>query len=902
MVRHWSIEHQFLLLALLPAALTTLVLTVYHAQGRAAAVEERAIQQAHAAADQWVLIAAASPQSEQLQHALHRSIAANPDIVGARLLDDDHAIMIETPESGSTDESVGMSRNLTRTVQRNVDKDVLAAGLPESASTPAAIEFDVDLTPVRATRANALLEGGLLSLLALAATGVLVQRVSRRVVHPIRDMTATVERIANRDHDADVTAMIPGEMGRLQQGVATMVAEIRDSQAELETRVQSATHDLQSTMHQLEARNAELNEARLVAEAASEFKSRFLANISHEIRTPMNSILGFTELLQESRLDPVHADYVETIHESALSLLSLLNSLLDLSKIESGRMELEKAEFDLNQIFAEIFRLLGPGAFQKGVEFVVLPVYERRSHVIGDALRVKQILMNLTANAIKFTDTGRVVLSPATRITGDGLIDVRIRVEDTGCGISRECRGHLFEAFAQGEATAQTQARGGTGLGLHIASELVFLMDGHIEFESEPGWGSIFEVSMRFPAAQRPATAGPRHLLRPGRIILVEGHAQLRAKLAQLFRTAGADCKPVASPDAAIRMASGEDVIVMHLAANRIRTDHLPDRHRVLNRTDIPVLAYSHIHDASTRDAIAGAGYDGIIAKTADPDELRQSLTRTLAHKATDHAEASIKQLPNRDIDLPRLESVLIADDHPVNRKLLQRYMVNHSGMQELAESGAEALFLASSQAFDVILLDLHMPDINGLEIARRIREHSSRNRSTPIFMITADKFALQETQPPNHIADFIAKPVRQRDLLARIAAHCAGKEATGNTDPDDSGNGDDIAKGTSDQASLVDDLRVLLLQSLPESRDAIAAAIDARDPVALRAATHRLHGAVAYCDEPDLKALAEQAERSILHGKPWSEVAEMGHRLLATIDDLRRNENPPLSNPPLSV
>lgn len=890
MIRHWSIEYQFLLLALLPAVTTALGLTIYHAQDQAAVVETRIIRQAHNAARQWLPTAAVLARPEDVRRTLRDSVMSHPDIIRARLRDGNGAILLQIPKRDDTDNPARSTSPALQTVERDIDADIVP--VTAQGAIPSTIEFEVDLQPVRAARAHALVEGGLLALLALTATGLIVQRVSRRVVHPIRSMTATVERIANRDHDADVDTRIPGEMGRLQQGVATMVAEIRDSQVELETRVASATHDLQATMHELETRNAELDEARLVAEAASAFKSRFLANISHEIRTPMNSILGFTELLQESRLASVHSDYVDTIHESALSLLSLLNSLLDLSKIESGRMELEDAAFDLNQILAEIFRLLGPGAFHKGVELLILPADERRSWLMGDAVRVKQVLMNLTANAVKFTDHGRVVVAPATRITTDGLIAVRIRVEDTGCGISREGRDHLFEAFAQGEATAQPEARGGTGLGLHIASELVFLMDGDIEFESEPGWGSIFEVSIRLPAARRPTATGPRRLLRPGRVILMDPHSALRPKLAQLFRAAGADCKPVATPGAALRMASGDDAIVVHLGADMTRTGDIPDRHRMLNRSDLSVIAYSHIHDARAREAITGAGYDAIIPKTADPEELRQSLMRALAHKSTDHARTCTNESSNKDTDLPRLHAVLIADDHPVNRKLLQRYMKDHSDVQQLADSGAETLFRAYSQTFDVILLDLHMPDINGLEIARRIHEHSTRNRTTPIFMITADKFALQEQPPQKHIVDIIVKPVHQRDLLERIAEQCTGTSTTETLERGNPDCGGDIAEDTSDQGSLVDDLRALLLQSLPESRAAIASAVDARDPVALRTATHRLHGAVAYCDEPTLKALAEQTERSILRGEPWLEVAAMGNRLLAAIDELRRNED----------
>lgn len=907
-IERWGIEHRVLLIALLPAVVIAIALTAYHTQNRIAELETRTLAHAESSARQLVTVARlglATGDHAVLAASLRSRVIDSETVMHGLIRDGSGRIVAEfgrEPDDHSADAST----------HRMIAHSVVPVGLPAARATGSnlerhvgEVELLVDLGPVRSQQMAALAQSLGLSLLVLTVTGIIAIHTGRRVTRPVQDITRAVERIAAGDLSVRLEATSPGAMGRLERGVGIMVDEIRTNQESMENRVREATRELQTTLRELEARNEELDEARRVAEAASEFKSRFLANISHEIRTPMNSVLGFAELLRDADLDPVHADYVETIHQSAYSLLTLLNGILDLSKIESGRMELEPTQVNLNHLLGEIFRLLAPEAFRKGVEFVVVPIPPERAMASADPVRLKQVLLNLASNAVKFTDSGHVLITPTVEPSGDGMLDVRCRIEDTGCGISRECRDHLFEAFAQGEsASPGRNAQSGTGLGLHIASELVFLMNGDVEFESEPGSGSVFEVSLRLagmPEA-RQATASP--LTRPGRIVLVESDPRLREAIAALVDAAGCACEPVDSVHAASRTAGPEDMVVVHVPASIAESGNIAPLPQDLRNAAWKIMAYSHAHEVRTREVLFGAGYSGILHKTADPQGLRQELERLNPAREGDVARAREEGCHINADSSGAQWRALVIDDHPINRKLVESYLRNDCASMRLAESGAEALLLAAREPFDFILVDLHLPDIHGLEVARRIRAAPGPNQHVPMIAVTADTLALQDERViAAGMNDLLIKPIRREDLRTRIVRnlsiatrHAGAVDAPGPPAPnamkaDARANRESaVSAREREHTGMVEELRAMLLHSLPESRSAIAGAVGAGDAEALRGAVHRLHGAVAYCDEPDLLAIVQESERAardaVADGS-WQQAERAAHRLLAFIDQL---------------
>lgn len=897
-MRNWNIQRRVLVIALLPAALIALALTIYHARTRIGEVESSTIDRGEGLARHLAPLSefgVISGNRPLLRSIARSAVAEDRTVARVTIRDDAGNTLVDARggrDSDPHDEGrlaadgealIRVSRPIRRTIMSGLESPLDGYGGHAGFGQGEAIgyiEILVDLRPVRREERAVLLESLGISALALLITGALALRIGQGVTGPVRRLTHTVERIRSGDLAARPPRRSGGELGSLERGIAEMAEEIEQTQASLEHRVQRATADLQQALDELAERNAELEEARREAEAASEFKSRFLANISHEIRTPMNSILGFTELLARADLDPVEADYLETIHDSARSLLDLLNGILDLSKVESGRMELEPADCDLNDILVDVFQLLGPHAHEKGVEFIVERVPDRWSRVRTDPIRLKQVLINLASNAVKFTDTGFVRLAAAVSQSAEDRLDVAFTVEDTGAGIPESAQTHLFQAFAQGRTSGDQDGyltAAGTGLGLHIASEIVFLMDGAIEFRSEPGHGSTFWFQLRLEAL---GTQGDgRDEQRPGPeavLALVDPDADTRAASLRHLEAAGYAVRPRAAPEE-VDLQGDEHAIIVHVPARATRAGAIPAAPEPLRGRGLPLLAQAHAHGPEARNRLLEAGYTYIVPKTPDIRALRRAIDPIARDGAQPGSTAAPGQEAADATPRPAAERVLVVDDHPVNRKLFESYLREAAIEVTATGSSDEALAQAAAEPFDAILLDLHLPQRDGLETARRIRAGNGPNAATPMIAVTADAF--EDAARPiaeAGVSELLVKPVSREQLLEHLAQLCGRRQAEQRA----AGDGDARSPERTATAELpnhdaglalqraagrqevADELFDVLVRSLPESRDALLEAWHAGDREALRSAAHRLRGAAAYCGVPRLEAAVAAVER----------------------------------------
>ena len=702
------------------------------------------------------------------------------------------------------------------------------------------------------------------------------------------------------------------EIERLTGALASLSQHIEYTQGQLHERIATATHELQETLAALEARNEEVETARSEAEAASAFKSRFLTNISHEIRTPMNSILGFIELMDENELNPVQIDYLTTIRSSALSLLSLLNGILDLSKIESGRMELEYADTDINAVLFETYHLFAPQAFGKGIELTVSPARKADARVRIDSTRLKQVLINLVSNAVKFTDTGHVRLAADTVARADGSVGITFSCGDTGRGIPHAAQAHLFRAFAQGEPIGdEPRLRpADTGLGLHIASEIVFLMEGVIEFRSEPGVGSEFWFSLELERAHRhpdaSATSDPVR-----RVVLLEPDGTVADAHCALLENAGIEPLRVTDAASASQAISDADAreqsfaaVLIHVGAEQLHSHDVSAPPPELLDRGIPVLAYTYAQCMRRRRFLLQTGFSEVLDQTPEPTHLRTALESILlpAHTAPAeddgghvHATAGVNDAAHE---------ILIVDDQPLNLKLFEHYLLASPYAPLPAQSSDEALYQAGLRPFAAILLDIHLPERDGLETARLLRAPECINANTPIIAVTADAFVERSRAAvAAGMNDVLVKPVGRQQLLECLNRWCTDQEPSSHTtlaehvgpqdtsrrdsqaplyDPHD---GRDRAGGRDDVAH---DLFVMLQRHVPESLEELEAAHSASDWQELHAAAHRLKGAAAYCGVPRLRGNIEQLERRIAAG---SDVELAFFELTDTLKALQRLE-----------
>ncbi|MDZ7787970.1 MAG: response regulator [Halofilum sp. (in: g-proteobacteria)] len=885
MMKNWSIQRRVLLIALLPAAVLAVVLSAYNAYQQIHAAERQAIEHARAVAAEIAPVAGhaalAGKDDALLEGLTNTLITERSAIAGIIIRDRADNVLLRAQRGDTPASETGDAVRITHPIRSPSSTDTPIAAVDDSESL-GTVEIAVNLARVRREQVGPLLEGLVLTTIALGLTALVAVRIGRSVTDPVHELVRGIERIRSGEYDYRPRVASGGELGQLERGVRELTAGMEGTQRSLHERIEEATRELQATLAKLEERNAELESARREAEAASEFKSRFLASISHEIRTPMNSILGFTELLERADLDPVHADYLATIQSSAQSLLSLLNGILDLSKIESGHMELEYADTDVNELLFETFNLLAPQAFAKGVEFVVRPAPGRNSVVRVDAVRLKQVLINLASNAVKFTDQGCVQISAHSVSRADGSLALTFSFVDTGRGIPQEAQARLFQAFAQGEdMRGEDRPRAtGTGLGLHIASEIVFLMDGLIEFRSEPGAGSEFWFTLELDhahAALARSDHGPRRRV----MLVIDGDPDFIATHVDILAAAGIDADPITPGHSTAEYSdtTAVDAILVHISARDVYEGKAPPS-RSIPTGNAPVFAYIYVEGPEIHRRLLDGGFASVIQKTPDPRILRRALERALDQPGQGGGPPPWQQHANGPSAATPPGKVLVVDDQPVNLKLLESFLEG-TGWETVSATGSdEALYHARLTRFDAILMDIHLPERDGIETSAMLRMAGELNAHTPILAITADAFADQaHAAIAAGMNDVLVKPVSRSALLERLAQWCwPGEYDVGATDSTESPathapvpppyyDPEDARTRAGGRPGVADELFTMLCRHLPSSRAELRSAHDRNDARALLTAAHRLKGAAAYCGVPRLRHEITVLEERVRRG-----------------------------------
>ena len=577
----------------------------------------------------------------------------------------------------------------------------------------------------------------------------------RRILRPLQDLVTFAGKVAAGDLKQRAPVVSIDEVSDLTLAFNHMVGELDISRQELILLVQKA-------------------------QEANRLKSEFLANMSHEIRTPMNGVLGMTELVLQTDLTPEQRDYASTVQHSALALLAIINDVLDFSRIEAGKLTLDSMPFAPREVLEQALRTLALRAHQKGIELLCSVAPAVPEMLVGDPVRLRQIVLNLVGNAVKFTEHGEVLLSIDVQAEVENGLVLHFLISDTGIGIAPEHQKAIFEAFTQADGST-TRKYGGTGLGLSICSRLVDLMGGRIWVESQEGEGSHFH----FTALLGRTTTG-----RPGgrplssdqlageRVLIVDDNAVNRRILNEMCTIWGMWPDPADSGLVGLTMmhlaqANGDPYRLVLLDAQMPEMDGFTVARRIRDDTDLSGVVIMMLSSCDLANDAARCRELGIaryLVKPVMQSELLNAILLTLGLEATKPALEFVGAAPSTS-NLLAGRRILVAEDHPVNRRLVTKLLEKKSMVPILAANGEEALHALESDTFDLILMDVQMPGMDGLQttIAIREREKATGGR-IPILAMTAHAMNRDRERCLEAGMDaYIAKPVRPAELYRAI-------------------------------------------------------------------------------------------------------------------------------------
>lgn len=711
--------------------------------------------------------------------------------------------------------------------------------------------------------------------LGILFSSFLARRTARRLTRPIFRMCKAVKQLEEGQLETRIKVFTGGEISELEKGINTMAEALQQARDELQHNIDQATGDLQQSLETIEKKNIELALAQKEALEGSRIKSEFIANMSHEIRTPMNGIIGFTNLLLETELSNLQRNYLSTIQKSTLNLLNLVNNILDFSRLDAGQLRLEYLTFDLRDCIEEVVSIMSPLANAKQLEFVALVDDDIPRKIISDPLRLKQIIINLVSNAIKFTDQGEVIIHVTALKKTSKTAKLKISIKDSGMGLSQQNQKFIFQAFQQADNSI-ARKYGGTGLGLAICRKLIDQMGGKIALESHENQGSTFWFSFTVEKPPVEINSGDDGLdFNNVKAILFEPHPITRTYLKNIltyWHVQVSEFSDVNELFAHLKNNSASDILLISINQQQINNGQATKiLLNIKNHYSGPLITLTNSSEQAFRDYFLAEGATLCLSKPVIRSNLYHAFFQIL-YPAKNFPHHPPIQNKKNEIEVNLIgKNILCVDDNIQNANLINALLQSTHLTITVAHDGFEAMQLVETQHFDLILMDLRMPKMDGYETLKNIRTTQNPNTHTPVIALSAH---ISEGESENLILcgfnDYLTKPIIKPTLIEMINKWIKQEKDSRvclltETPIIDWNKSIQLANN---KLEIAKEMLTLLVKNLPEEFNEIKKSYQNKNFDEFLHLTHKLHGAVCYCGLPRLKKVLSSLESALKQNK----------------------------------